>query len=581
MKGSPTKGLSDSAPLTITGWISKDISQSDANSSATNTITADLTVSGEVLAGTKLILRGFSNASLSPTFTGSGQILVSGGTYIDSEACWTGSSGTIVVSVMHKILAGAEFTFAFNITNPSSGQSAPTISIEATGPTVLPDEAMTSASGTNAPLLVTGFSLNSISQSSATPGAKNEIRVRFATYSPLHRSDLSRITISGLKGLTHSHSVQLLANGDHEAEFRRAFGSEAAFDQDTLSLQLLDDTKEGQIYDFSFELQNPSEGREAADVRIGSFGSYASDQSMLSAGGKQAPLVVAGFYAKDIGQSTCAQSAQNTILITLGTRVSLPKATKVTVSGLKGSVTADQRIGLVTLRAPNAGKPHFAPSAQWYRKTGTLIISVDEDTVPDGSYVVAISLRNPTVSQEGVEQVEISSTGAVPISVSLMRLGAGESHPLKVAGFSLRQLQLMVAAGVPNHSGAESLWHSTLVLSFSTNVGLRAGSSLVVQGLDFNRTQTTNGAKFWCWPSHVIHGQLLDHQNAALLSLVEDTEPNETYQCQGLSDFALTGIDQWVVTIRAENPEISPAPVAVSLDPCHHVADSQECQVLN
>ena len=60
--------------------------------------------------------------------------------------------------------------------------------------------------------------------------------------------------------------------------------------------------------------------------------------------GNAAPLLIADFLVKRVGQLTPSANADNTISVTIRTRAALLVGTNVTVSGLTGSLTDDTNL---------------------------------------------------------------------------------------------------------------------------------------------------------------------------------------------------------------------------------------------
>jgi len=204
----------------------------------------------------------------------------------------------------------------------------------------------------------------------------------------------------------------------------------------------------------------------------------------------EVPLLIyrsAAFAVKKIGQSPTkgtTPGATNTISVTIKPQFDLTgnKNSKITLSGLVGSVTPDATLPLLNANAL------FNATAQWSAKRGTLILSVAPgQTVPQASdTVISFDLTNPTIPQDGVSLVQISADGDVPISAVPMELGAGDALPLKVKAADFTVAKIGHTSNAPN--AANSI-HVTFQPSVILSRGRR--STLTVHGLTGSDTTST------------------------------------------------------------------------------------------
>ena len=95
---------------------------------------------------------------------------------------------------------------------------------------------------------------------------------------------------------------------------------------------------------------------------------------MVSATGRDAPLLIIGMYRKQIGQSTVLPGALNTITITIATTDPLyeSRGAAVHLYGLTGTNTQD---GSLAIRGEDAlSSAMFQTQAEWTQSDGHLII---------------------------------------------------------------------------------------------------------------------------------------------------------------------------------------------------------------
>jgi hypothetical protein len=111
----------------------------------------------------------------------------------------TEGNHSLVLHVIKPLLALNIYKFAFEITNPAAGQASPAISIETDGfNSRISRVAMVKAGGEDAPLVIAGFAIAKIGQSTPSHGANNRLSVTLVPYTKLFKGLL--LTISGLNG---------------------------------------------------------------------------------------------------------------------------------------------------------------------------------------------------------------------------------------------------------------------------------------------------------------------------------------------------------------------------------------------
>ena len=530
----------DTAALKIVGVIDKTIAQSTASVGATNTITVTISASGAILPVTEIRIDGLIGAT-----TPSGNIKVSceaNPTLFQEVGVWNQTMGTIGFWVQKEIASYVTFVIEFNLTNPLRGQLSPNVGIAAYKEDILPiwrRELMSKASGNGAPLLVAAFSTKHISQSTVSASSTNTITMTIEMYSALLLHEAATISISGILGST-TPSGTVTVHSPNGTSFTSVFGTSAVWHQGngSLILTLISDSAEGETYIFSFDVMNPSDGRNATVVDIVSTGTQSSLHRMDSLPGNLAPMLVADFFTKSVGQSEVGQGATNIITVTLQMRASLSTGTTVTISGLRGSVVADSStIPVLTIKSPSSNAGHFSSKGSWTRLDGTMRLFVVDATEPLADYVLAFALRNPFVGQAATMPVLVSSSGTVVIHARPMSKSPNNASPLLVAGFLIARVYQNEAESVvyvtDNAIGVPPDRPNTVTIEFVTTCSLVANSHLVLRNLIGSPTQSNSSIALSCNPVQVLSSQGNWDRDAGMLSIgvVADTSAHVTYIC--------------------------------------------------
>ena len=111
----------------------------------------------------------------------------------------TDGNHSLVLHVIKPLLALNIYKFAFEVTNPAAGQASPPVSIESDGfNSRISRVAMVKAGGEDDPLVIAGFAIAKIGQSTPSHGAMNRLSVTLVPYTKLFKGLL--LTISGLNG---------------------------------------------------------------------------------------------------------------------------------------------------------------------------------------------------------------------------------------------------------------------------------------------------------------------------------------------------------------------------------------------
>jgi hypothetical protein len=182
-------GTGNGAPLGVARFLAQmgqnaSIGQSVPYPLALNTLTVTIGLETQITdRESRVTLSG-----LTGTFTPSGALHVRH--IVDAEN--TDPAMPLHSPFFHATIGTLEFTFnaslqplvpylfSFQVRNQAAAQESPLISIELSGSIALVRRRIRSATGSSAPLLISGFSVRNISQLTSTPGAINTIFVTLA-----------------------------------------------------------------------------------------------------------------------------------------------------------------------------------------------------------------------------------------------------------------------------------------------------------------------------------------------------------------------------------------------------------------
>ena len=460
----------NSMPLLIAGFIVKSIGQSTTLNTIMNTITVTLSNRATLPEGSYILLSGLNGGQNSAANIHITDKNVSSCFF--NRAKWDQSTFTLTLTIIKDMERRTIHEFSFNLLNPSYGQDSPSVSLKVSGALDTGWEKADSALGNMAPLLTSGFDVCEIAQTNPSATVYNtlnvKLKMRVSLYPPI------MILISNLIGAASPRNNTLFVRGNLST-----YNEHWDPLVQTLSFNISNQTDPLSVYVLSFEVLNPDTPQQSPQIFVEIKGVVQVPRTpMQSAQGNSAPLLIAGFVVKTIGQSTPAASTLNTISITLSCTASL-YGSNITISGLVGSDTADD-----DHLAINSTDSVMGPTGQWNRTEGSLILTIESTMQADKSYIVSFTIMNPQGGQPS-PSISIETSGLILVSKRLMDSASGNSAPLLVAGFLIANIsQLTPSAGANNTL--------TAFVSFNVMITQQMEPQFTISGLTGSLTKSTS-----------------------------------------------------------------------------------------
>ena len=371
-------GSGNKAPLLVTGFTVKNISQLDPSPSRYNTITVMLAAHSLLPAGDEIVITGLIGADTRSTQE------------LRIHTAWTQPPSSS--------------------TTPASTTSSPPTTPVPTSTTTTPEPS--TATTTPAPN----------SSSTTTPV-------------PMSSNPNSSFTTTPVPSLSSTTCTAAPGNSLFGVSVCNQTG---AWFQDTgqLRLKLSHDLAAHTVATFSFTLLNPERGQDAPRVSIQCVGrARIAASEMVSAPGNHAPLLVADFLAASISQETPGALASNVLRLVVALRAALPVGTVLHITGLTGSESPD---GFIDLEG-NMTR-YTTRRGVWQQAPGRLNITCALSVPPETLLVLHVPLLNGRHPQES-PRIFIESSGPVNIAAAPMSKAAANESPLKIAGLVARMHQ--------------------------------------------------------------------------------------------------------------------------------------------
>ena len=246
---------------------------------------------------------------------------------VAASGAWNRSLGQLVVAFTADVQAQSVTGFSINLTNPLQGQSSPALTIQSSGLLHMP-QALRSAGGNSAPLLVASLVQASLEQRNPFVGARNELR--FSLVSNVFLPPSSRIFVDGFprnislqtaeaSGHAHVSSTLRADMSNNVSEWLQQNVSWYAI-QGILVATLRRGLQANVSYTWGIALVNPVQPRESlssARIWVNGGGIDVSPKSMLLGKYNLAPLFTTGWTMKSIRQSSIAAAGINTLTVSL------------------------------------------------------------------------------------------------------------------------------------------------------------------------------------------------------------------------------------------------------------------------
>ena len=519
---SPTlmdKGTRNQAPLLIAMFSTRFIQQKTPSALSNNTLIVTLESIADLVNGTKITISGLAgvdtpdddNLQINSTSVFEAERHSNNESHpFGKTGVWIKSTGALIVTVSQVIGNLSEpvleqnrlYSFVFMLQNGAQYQEAPYVSIESSG-TDTTKAKMQYGDLNKAPLLIAGFRYLVVGQSTVsqstpyTHRTMNSITVTFATNVQLMGSEGCKLTLSGLTGTLGPTGENGTASIYVTGEVRRPgltrpletfdfglpctcpnVGQRGCYcgvwnsQNGTMVFPMhpMVDSVLGAEYRLRFEVINPMNGKDAAQVTASGSGITISPVLAKNAPGNAAPLLIADFLIKAVGQSTPSAYANNTISVTIRTRAALLTGTRITVSGLIGSVTDDSILDLSGNSTALLGR-----SGVWKRQSASFVATLQSDSDVALLYVYRFILKNPDTGQPP-PPVYIESGGSTIINRTNVQAGEGNRVPMGIG-------QLVTGA---NHVG-QMIPHAsavnTIQVTLQVSIEMPPGTKVTLSGL--------------------------------------------------------------------------------------------------
>ena len=453
------------APLFVYGLIARTIKQTSEFPGATNTISAIMSVSITQEPQSKITISG-----LVPTQTPSGVISVTDlnntGVFIVSGSggpIWYQDTGTLVVPVQAEMEPGVVYTLSWQITNPTAPQDAPDVKVETNGPlpdSNFPESSMQHGEFNTAALLIIGWDVAKIGQSTPAVSTANTITVTFSTYGSfvVNQGRSLLVSISGLvESSTPSGIVEVMEpkvyddyGVDQDTGNDDMLAAEGLWNQTTgtIVVTVINTTEAHVEYVFSFVITNPGAGQESPSQLNISAEWPIPAMSMTPDSGVTAPLLIHSFLTRYIEQNDPGAGANNTFELFLTSRSHLPSspsdmtvvdpgddyiAGDLIVSGGNGSefraafTVVDRAINGTRVLSLGEGYDKDASLIPVYSGTRFVMgksVTVAQVVTPGRNYVISdIRAMHPISGSDFLGQASVNETDGAMTAIKILNHG--------------------------------------------------------------------------------------------------------------------------------------------------------------
>jgi hypothetical protein len=355
------------------------------------------------------------------------------------------------------------------------------------------------------------FTTKAIGQSNPVAGASNTITVTLVSDTALAATDGSAVTVSGLTGAVASSPVTLIdaGNGGETIFSDGMTQGKGAWSSGTLTLTVHsgESVVASTPYTFRFQITNPASATASPTINIAASGTATIASAAMTKPGTELygvangadPLtvVVPSFSLKSIQQSKIMAGLPNTLRVSLTANFNLANGSKVTITGLTGSQTADKGNLAVSSTSNLLGT-----TGAWTQASGQLMLTAANGGTASGTAcVVTFVLYNPDVAQASpavsvVAAIEDGSSNSVGSIASAAMVKPGT-----------------VLYGLANGADPITVIIHAISVSTSSNAGIDTSSSVTITGTStglFSETgtarihYTTCEATIWASESNTV-----------------------------------------------------------------------------
>jgi glycerophosphoryl diester phosphodiesterase len=445
-------GAGDAAVLLVLqpAWIVKRVGQSTRDPFEANTMSFTLSSNVEVSKGAIITVSGLTNFTqvTEPlTITESSSLLRS--TCITTESSkvlspigeFDKDKGTVKLTLKETLTVKSVLVFSFALMNPcaalEAGLSVSVIHGNSCASLPVTKLGLVSAKAPD-------FTLKTATQSTCWPDNENCATVSFRAN--VKFEDKSKVHIAGGHGIVESTLSQLSLSCGATLDCADVkTGWNERLKVLTLSYNTIT-VPANTLQTVTVCFKNPPQAQRAPEISI-----WAANlcqcvvripKTIIEPPPKECDKLLAvappSFLNTKITQCHPYVGALNTITVTISTNVPLIRPRKVTISGLAGSQTPDNKAlqvfdGMFGGCDSRSEIPSqiFEPTGHWSRDRGTLVLSLRDrgiqTTIPGGIYLLQFQLENPPLEQ----QAPAVSISGCKIAASRMQSAGGQAHLCK------------------------------------------------------------------------------------------------------------------------------------------------------
>eukprot|EP00960_Hanusia_phi_P007635 218330-Hanusia_phi.AAC.2 len=434
--------------IVVPEFVVRRVGQSSASQNASNTLTFTLQISVDVTRNSSIHISSMDGFLIdssvvpisSPTNSSSdflGSEIFSGSLNLDlfQTAGWDSSTSTLSLFFVNGSLANQTMIFSVSGRNQEQGQKARVLTISlsvehGTFDSVIGPLDMLSDAGDAAPLLIAEFVYAASWQSNASPGAVNTITISFATSASLLQG--GALFIAGLNGTDPENTMISTIYGNATGILVYDRFDPSLF---ILSLNITNTSIPGDVYEFSFSVNNSLQGQDPPTLLISARGPLNILPHELSRGsGNAATLLIARWLYAAISQNNSLAGEENFITIEFEVNVDLSSDAVISVSGL-----SDLGLSLYFPLLPDAmgrtgsqlltGDEFSNVAGTGSYKSGDLVFHVrrGQGVQARTRYSISFKVVNPS-AQSQAQNVTIQVTGTLSIPKQTMDVSATVSY---------------------------------------------------------------------------------------------------------------------------------------------------------